>query len=84
MTTRAPRPRVVASAPFRRTRRVIDLLLPVAAFFVVIAVLRGAGVPLSVPGIVIVLALLFAARLAMGWSRRRRRDHPVRPLRRPR
>jgi len=61
----------------RRLLRVLAWLAPVAAFVVILAVLRGAGVPLSVPGILVVVVLLAAARLMMGRSRRRRRDRTV-------
>ena len=43
-----------------------------AALIVVVAVLRGAGVPLSVPGVIVVLVLLVVARVVVGRLRRRR------------
>lgn len=48
------------------------LLAPLAALIVVVAVLRGAGVPLSVPGVIVVLVLLVVARIVVGRLRRRR------------
>ncbi|WP_298871234.1 hypothetical protein [uncultured Microbacterium sp.] len=68
----------------RQLKRAAALLLPVAALIVVLAVVRGAGIPLTVPGVVIVFVLLFVVRAVVGWSRRRRRDHPLTPPRRPR
>lgn len=48
------------------------LLAPLAALIVVVAVLRGAGVPLSVPGVIVVVVLLVVARVVVGRLRRRR------------
>ncbi len=84
MTNRLPRPRRNASVVLGWIRRLSGVLLPVAALLVVVTVLRGAGVPLTLPGVLIAIALLFVVRLVMGWSRRGRRDHPVRPRRRSR
>ncbi|OZD31270.1 hypothetical protein CH252_40075 [Rhodococcus sp. 06-1477-1B] len=57
--------------------RILAWLAPVAAFVVILAVLRGAGVPLSLPGILVVFVLLGVARLMIGRSRRRRRDRSL-------
>ncbi|WP_136585906.1 hypothetical protein [Microbacterium hydrothermale] len=84
MTNRPPHPRRNASVALRWIRRLSGILLPVAALLVVVTVLKGAGVPLTVPGVLIAIGLLFVVRLAMGWSRRGRRDHPVTPRRRSR
>ncbi|MCC4248538.1 MULTISPECIES: hypothetical protein [Microbacterium] len=56
----------------RRLRRILGVVAPVAALVVVLVVLHGAGVPLTVPGVVVVLAVLLAGRLVVGLSRRRR------------
>ncbi len=66
-----------ASAVWRRVRRVASWVIPVAAFVVILLVLRGAGVPLSVPGVIVVLVLLGIARLMIGRARRRRRARPI-------
>lgn len=76
----APRARRVSVARMtvRRVLRILVWLAPVAAFVVILAVLKGAGVPLSVPGVVVVVLLLGISRLMIGRSRRRRRrDRPV-------
>lgn len=68
----------VARMTVRRVLRILVWLAPVAAFVVILAVLKGAGVPLSVPGVVVVILLLGLSRLMIGRSRRRRRrDRPV-------
>ncbi|MBD8206303.1 MULTISPECIES: hypothetical protein [unclassified Microbacterium] len=56
----------------RRVWQIVMLLAPLAALIVVVAVLRGAGVPLSVPGVIVVLVLLVVARVVVGRLRRRR------------
>ena len=63
------------SAPLRlrRLRLVLSWVLPLASFVVILLVLRGAGVPLSVPGVVVVLIVLAIARVIGARSRRRRR-----------
>ncbi len=79
-TWSAPSAQRVSVAPMtvRRVLRILVWLAPVAAFVVILAFLRGAGVPLSVPGVVVVVLLLGIARLMIGRSRRRRRrDRPV-------
>lgn len=50
-------------------RLILTWLAPVAAVVVVFSVLKGAGVPLSVPGVVIVLILLFVVRVFVGRLR---------------
>ncbi|MDZ5145816.1 hypothetical protein [Microbacterium testaceum] len=62
---------------FPRLLRILGWLAPVAALAVILAVLRGAGVPLTLPGVVIVVVLLGVARLMIGRSRRRRRDRSI-------
>ncbi|WP_150952990.1 hypothetical protein [Microbacterium testaceum] len=69
---------------YRRLLRILSWVAPVAAFVVILAVLKGAGVPLSVPGIVVVIVLLGVSRLMIGRSRRRRRTRPITPRDRPR
>jgi hypothetical protein len=70
------------SAPvrLRRLRQVLSWILPLASFVVILLVLRGAGIPLSVPGVVVVLIVLAIARAvgARSW-RRRRRDRALTP-----
>jgi Flp pilus assembly protein TadB len=66
-----------AAAGFRRIRRVASWVIPFAAFVVILLVLRGAGVPLSVPGVVVVLLLLGVVRVTLGRARRRRRARAV-------
>lgn len=56
----------------RRVRPLVSWFASLAALIVILAVLRGAGVPLSLPGIAIVLLLLFVGRGVIGWRRRRR------------
>lgn len=58
----------------RRLSRLLGLLAPIAAVVVVLVVLHGAGVPLTVPGVIIAVALLFVGRLVFGFARRRRAD----------
>ena len=58
----------------RRLRRVIGVLGPIAAVVIVLFVLHGAGVPLSVPGVILVFLLLVVGRLVVGLARRRRVD----------
>ncbi|WP_279367782.1 hypothetical protein [Microbacterium testaceum] len=62
---------------FRRLRRIAGWLAPLAAFAVILAVVRSAGVPLTLPGILLVIILLGAARLMIGRARRHRRDRSV-------
>ena len=66
-----------ATAVLRLVRQVASWVVPVAAFVVILTVLRGAGVPLSVPGVVVVLILLGVARVVIGRARRRRRARAV-------
>lgn len=73
-------PRRGAGSPparLRRLRQITAWLVPLASFVVILAVLRGAGVPLSVPGVIVVVVLLAVARIIVGWSRRGRRDRPT-------
>ncbi|MFN3948348.1 hypothetical protein [Microbacterium sp.] len=63
----------------RRVRRAAGWLLPVTAVVVVIVVLRSAGVPVTVPGVVVTVVVLFLVRVVIGWSRRGRRDRPITP-----
>lgn len=65
------------AARFRRIRQVASWVIPLAAFVVILSVLRGAGVPLSVPGVIVVLILLGVARGLIGRARRRRRARPI-------
>jgi len=51
--------------------RIAGWVAPIVALVVVLTVLRGAGVPLTVPGVVIVLVLLVVMRLLFGRGRRR-------------
>ncbi|MDR6690170.1 O-antigen ligase [Microbacterium sp. 1154] len=62
---------------FRRLLRILGWLAPVVALAIIIAVLRGAGVPLTLPGILVVVGLLGVARLMIGRSRRRQRNRSV-------
>ncbi|WP_116238662.1 hypothetical protein [Microbacterium sp. AG157] len=62
---------------FPRLLRILGWLAPVAALAVILAVLRGGGVPLTLPGVLIVVVLLGVARLMIGRSRRRRRDRSI-------
>lgn len=68
----------------RRLLRAAGWLLPLGAMVVVVVVLRSAGIPVTVPGILVALVVLFVARAGIGWSRRRRRDHPISSRDRPR
>lgn len=68
-----------APARLRRARQVLSWILPLASFVVILLVLRGAGVPLSVPGVVVVLIVLAVARVIAARSRRRRRDPALTP-----
>ncbi len=58
----------------RRLRRSLGLLAPLLGVVVVLVVLHGAGVPLSVPGVLGVVLLLVVARLVIGLARGRRTD----------
>jgi hypothetical protein len=51
--------------------RILGWAAPVAALLVVLAVLRGAGVPLTFPGVVLTLVLLVVIRFVMVGARRR-------------
>ncbi|WP_153004296.1 hypothetical protein [Microbacterium testaceum] len=51
--------------------RILVWAAPVAAFLVILAVLRGAGVPLTLPGVVLTLVLLVVVRFAVVKVRRR-------------
>lgn len=57
----------------RRLRRLLGVVAPVAGLVVILVVLHGAGVPLSIPGVLVVLALLIVGRLVFGLLRLRRR-----------
>ena len=46
-------------------------IAPIAAVVVVLAVLRGAGIPFTIPGVIVVLVLLLVARILVGRGRRR-------------
>ncbi len=70
MTRRPPLPRRNAANTLRWIRRLSGILLPVVALIVVVTVLHGAGVPLTLPGVLITIALLFVIRWVMGRSRR--------------
>ncbi|WP_295789791.1 hypothetical protein [uncultured Microbacterium sp.] len=61
----------------RRLRPFLSWLVSLVSLVVILAVLRAAGVPLSLPGVVIVLGLLLASRAMIGRSRRRRRRRDV-------
>lgn len=71
----------MARVRLHRLRRILTWLLSFAALVVILAVLRGAGVPLSLPGVLLVVAALVVARLVIGRARRRRRDRAVTPSR---
>lgn len=58
----------------RRLRRLLGTLAPVAGFVVILTVLHGAGVPLTIPGVIVVILLIVAARVVFGFTRRRRSD----------
>jgi len=51
--------------------RILVWAAPVAALLVVLAVLRGAGVPLTFPGVVLTLVLLVVTRFVVVRARRR-------------
>lgn len=57
----------------RRLRPLLSWLISLVSLLVILAVLRGAGVPLSFPGVLVVMLFLFTARAVIGWRRRRRR-----------
>lgn len=65
------------TAGLRGIRRVVSWVVPFAAFVIILLVLRGAGVPLSVPGVLVVLVLLGVFRVIIGRARRRRRARAV-------
>ncbi|MDQ1082997.1 MULTISPECIES: hypothetical protein [Microbacterium] len=71
-------------AGLRRVRRIAVWLLPLAALVVILLVLRGAGVPLSAPGVIVVMVILALARVVVGSARRRRRARSLRDPSRPR
>ncbi|KTS83595.1 MULTISPECIES: hypothetical protein [Microbacterium] len=51
--------------------RILGWVAPAAALLVVLAVLRGAGVPLTFPGVVLTLLLLVLVRVVVVRARRR-------------
>jgi hypothetical protein len=51
--------------------RILGWAAPVAALLVVLAVLRGAGVPLTFPGVALTLVLLVLVRFVVLRARRR-------------
>ncbi|MDQ1123251.1 hypothetical protein [Microbacterium trichothecenolyticum] len=57
----------------RRIRQIATWVAPLLAVVIVLSVLKGAGVPLSVPGVVLVFVVLFVARVLIGRGRRRKR-----------
>ncbi len=48
--------------------------MPIASVVVVLTVLHGAGLPLTLPGVLVFVVLLIVARLILGFVRRRRAD----------
>lgn len=62
----------VAAVTQRRLWQIVRWLASVASVVIVVSVLRGAGVPVSLPGVLVVVAVLFVVRLAVGRARRRR------------
>lgn len=58
----------------RNLLRILGVAAPVAAFVAILVVLHGAGIPLSVPGVLVVFVLLVVARLVVRVGRRRRTD----------
>ena len=73
----APSRRLRCTHALRRLRPLLSWLVSLASLVVILAVLRGAGVPLSLPGVVVVLVLLLASRAMVGRARRRRRRRDV-------
>lgn len=67
-----------------RARRIISGLLPVVAVAVILAVLRGAGVPLTVPGVITIVVVIAIARVAGSVFARRRRARVLTSPRPPR
>ncbi|WZH37471.1 MAG: hypothetical protein PIR02_02135 [Microbacterium enclense] len=55
----------------RQLWRIVVWIAPILAVVVVLAVLRGAGVPFTIPGVIVVLVLLLVARIVVGRGRRR-------------
>jgi len=55
-----------------RLRRILVLLAPVAAVVVLLVVIHGAGIPLTVPGVIVVVLLLVVGRLVFALTRKRR------------
>ena len=58
----------------RRLRRVIGVIVPIASIVVVLVVLHGAGVPLTLPGVLVFIVLLIVGRVVFGFARRRSAD----------
>lgn len=56
----------------RRLWRILGAIAPLVGFVVILTVLHGAGVPLTLPGVIVVLLLIVAARVVFGFTRRRR------------
>jgi hypothetical protein len=54
--------------------RILGVAAPVAALVIVLVVLHGAGVPLSLPGVLVVFVILVIARTVVRLRRRRRTD----------
>jgi predicted RND superfamily exporter protein len=55
-----------------RLRRILVLLAPVAAVVVLLVVIHGAGIPLTVPGVIVVVLLLVVGRLVFAVTGKRR------------
>jgi Flp pilus assembly protein TadB len=54
--------------------RILGVGAPVVALVIVLVVLHGAGVPLSLPGVIVVFVILVIARMVVRSGRRRRTD----------
>ena len=56
----------------RRLARILGVVAPLAAIVVVLVVLHGAGVPLTLPGIIVAVLVLIVGRVIGVYARRRR------------
>ena len=54
--------------------RILGVAAPVVALVVVLVIVHGAGIPLSLPGVIVVFVLLVIARMVVRLGRRRRTD----------
>lgn len=65
----------------RRRRSILSTALALVAGVSALGVVHGAGIPVTAPGVAVVLVVLFAARLSWAHRRQRRRRRMSSPSR---